>query len=720
VLALIALGALLSTTISATLGLSSVFAGELVPRANATEVWRAWWLGDAVGDLVVAPLLLAWCGSRPSPWAARRRAESAVLSASVTAATLSVFLQPAVSTATGFIQACMLIPLLIWGALRFGMRGATAAVFLTSVIAVAGTAFGRGPFVQGSLSSSLLHLQAFMAIVAVAVLILGAVAVERVDALRRSELGAQALRESEGRLRLAVESAQVGIWDLDPISGQLDASPRCKAIFGLPLDTTMTYDAFLGTVHPEDRRRTHELVQLALAQPGRLYDVEYRCIWPDGAMRWIAARGEAHLGEVGGTRRAVHMSGTVLDITERRRAEESLRETDRRRSEFLGVLSHELRNPLAPIRTALHILRSAPEDSDGARRAKGVIERQTNQLTRLVEDLLDVTRISRGKIQLRRHRVELTGLVRRAVEDHRPLFEARGVALSLSTDARPLWIHADAARIAQIIGNLLQNSAKFTNENGHVAVCVERAGPTFAAIRVTDDGVGIDPEVLPSIFEAFTQADDSLHRSPGGLGLGLALVKALVELHGGLVEARSPGPRRGSEFTVSLPFLAEGTATPEAPPAVHRIQTARRRVLVIEDNPDAAEMLGEALAMSDHEVEIARDGEEGLAKARAFKPDVVLCDIGLPGLDGYEVARRIRADPTLSPTLIALTGYALPENQRMALAAGFHQHLAKPFELAALEEVLARVTIKPAAGGALVVNDNDSLRSEPGDGPLPR
>jgi PAS domain S-box-containing protein len=519
------------------------------------------------------------------------------------------------------------------------------------------------------------------------------------------------LGESEERFRLAVDSAQLGVWDFDALSGRLDWSPRCKAIFGVPLDMTMSYEAFLQAVHPEDRRRTEELVQRALAQPGGPYISEYRYILPDGTVRWIAARGEARFGEVDGTLRAVRMLGTVLDITERKRAEEALHEANRKRSEFIGVLSHELRNPLAPIRNALHILRHAPEGSDHASLAKVIIERQTNQLTKLVDDLLDITRMSRGKIQLRRRRIDLTALVRHAVEDHRPVYDSRHIALNLRVDVAPLWIDADATRITQIIGNLLQNAVKFTNAHGHVAVSVERAVPSRASIRIADDGFGIAPEVLPRIFEQFTQADESLHRSFGGLGLGLALVKGLVDRHGGRVEARSHGLGRGSEFTVTLPLVADVTAAPNVSPAARRMRTARRRVLVIEDSVDTAETLREALVMGHHEVAVAHDGEEGLATARVLKPDVILCDIGLPGLDGYEVARRIRADPTLSPRLIALTGYALPEDQRRAFEAGFHQYLAKPFEIAELEEVLAKATAQPAERRVLVVDDNDALRA---------
>jgi two-component system CheB/CheR fusion protein len=397
-------------------------------------------------------------------------------------------------------------------------------------------------------------------------------------------------------------------------------------------------------------------------------------------------------------------------VEERERAEQALRDADRRKNEFLGVLSHELRNPLAPIRNAIHILNRAPEGSDQASRAKAVIERQTNQLSRLVDDLLDVTRISRGKVQLRRSRVELTYLLRQVVEDHRPAFASRNVALSLSIDGRPQWIDADATRIEQVIGNLLQNAAKFTNARGHVAVRVGKDGPSQAVIQFTDDGIGIAPDMLGHVFEPFTQADDSLHRGRGGLGLGLALVKGLVEMHGGRVEARSRGLGKGTEFTISLPLLSEA-GVPLESPATAPATAGRLRLLVIEDNLDAAVTLKEVLEMSGHEVAVAHDGHDGVAKARSFKPDAVLCDIGLPGLDGYEVARQIRADPSVSPTLIALTGYARPEDQRESFKAGFDHHLGKPIQIPELEQVLATAMAPPASRRILVVDDNDVLRS---------
>src|SRR6266568_3419018 len=372
-----------------------------------------------------------------------------------------------------------------------------------------------------------------------------------------------------------------------------------------------------------------------------------------------------------------------------REGKERLEEADRHKNEFLAVLSHELRNPLAPIRNAARLLDLAEPGGEQATRAKAVITRQVDHLSNLVEDLLDVTRISRGKIQLARSRIELTECVRRAIEDHAPELAAREIALELRVEAAPLWLDADPTRIAQVLGNLLQNAAKFTDAHGRVTVAIERDDGEHAVVRITDDGVGIEPEILPKLFEPFMQADESLHRSQGGLGLGLALIKGLVELHGGSVQAHSEGLGCGAEFTVRLPLAGPShQAAPEAP--ARAAPPAARRVLVIEDNPDSTETLCELLSLAGHEVEIAHDGSAGVEKALASRPDIVVCDIGLPGMSGYDVARAMRAEPSLAATLlVALTGYALPEDRRQALQAGFDHHLAKPVALEELESVLA-------------------------------
>jgi two-component system CheB/CheR fusion protein len=368
------------------------------------------------------------------------------------------------------------------------------------------------------------------------------------------------------------------------------------------------------------------------------------------------------------------------------RDERALRESHDRKNEFLGVLSHELRNPLAPIRNALHLLDRAAPASEQARRARGVIGRQVEHLTRLVDDLLDSTRISRGKIELQRQVIDLGQLVERTVDDHRSLLAERGLEVEVRTE-EGLRVDADQTRIAQVLGNILQNSAKFTPRAGRVTVTTAPAGAR-ARVSVRDTGAGIEPGLLARVFEPFTQGDDTLHRTQGGLGLGLALAKGLVELHGGRVEALSEGPGRGAEVAFELDLVDAPSRA--AAPGPQPSRAGGRRVLVIEDNEDSAQTLREVLELSGHAAEVARDGEEGIARARAFRPEIVLCDIGLPRMNGYEVARALRADPELARVfLVALTGYALPEDQQQAAAAGFDRHVAKPASIEALEDVLA-------------------------------
>lgn len=374
-------------------------------------------------------------------------------------------------------------------------------------------------------------------------------------------------------------------------------------------------------------------------------------------------------------------------VGERERAEEALRDADRRKDEFLAVLSHELRNPLAPIRSSLHILEHAPADAGAAQQAHQIIARQVGHLARLVDDLLDVTRISRGKLQVERRPLDLRDLSQRTAEDHRSLFMAREVALEVAMPDDPVWVEGDATRLAQVIGNLLQNSAKFTSSGDSVRLSLDVVDG-FAVLRVRDTGIGVEPAMIPRLFQPFSQADTTLNRRLGGLGLGLALVKGLVETHGGTVDVSSGGKGAGTELVVRLPLAAPPASPEVASPAA---PSQPRLVLVIEDNVDAAESLRLALAMEGHEVEVAHDGPEGLDRAREFGPDVVLCDVGLPQMDGYLVAKAIREDPVLREALlVALTGYGLPEDQRRFADAGFDTHLIKPATIERIQEVIAR------------------------------
>jgi len=376
-----------------------------------------------------------------------------------------------------------------------------------------------------------------------------------------------------------------------------------------------------------------------------------------------------------------------FEITERKRAEEALREEDRRKAEFLAVLSHELRNPLAPIRNSIYLLERSAHGSKQATHAVEVIRRQTDHVTRLVDDLLDVTRISWGKIVLKRTRVDLRDIVRRTTYDLHSLFAEASIELHVDDTSGPVWINADPTRVTQVLGNLLQNAVKFTPAGGSATVTLAAKGD-HAELRVRDTGVGMDPEKIQHMFAPFVQAEMTLARTKGGLGLGLPLVKGLVELHGGTVEAHSDGLGRGAEFIVRFPLDGIRPGADREPHAA--AVAGPREILVIEDNPDAGKTLAEILELEGHHVRVARDGRSGIELAHKQHPDVVLCDIGLPDIDGYEVARALRRDEDLRATrLVAVTGYAQPEDMKLARDAGFDAHIAKPPDLGELMNVLA-------------------------------
>ncbi len=388
----------------------------------------------------------------------------------------------------------------------------------------------------------------------------------------------------------------------------------------------------------------------------------------------------------------------IRDISDRSRLEkkaqeqtEALADLHRRKDEFLAMLSHELRNPLAPIANAVQLLRLQPNEAPLQQNARTIIERQVTQLTRLVDDLMEVSRITSGKVELRLERVVVNAIVERAVETARPQIDQHKHELTVSLSPEPIWLYADAARLEQVVVNLLTNAAKYTDDGGRISLSVQQGGDE-CVLRVRDTGVGIAPELLPSIFDLFTQAERSLDRSQGGLGIGLALVQRLVELHRGRVEAISV-LGQGSEFVVRLPVVlseapkASPTPTKAAPPTGPSL-----RVLVVDDNVDAVQSLGDLLKAYGHDVRTAHTGPTAVAAASDYNADVVLLDIGLPELDGYEVAKRIRQQPTHKNTvLVAMTGYGQESDRERSQAAGFNHHLVKPADFGKVLEILATV-----------------------------
>ncbi|MGK4004433.1 PAS domain S-box protein [Sorangium sp. So ce1036] len=502
-------------------------------------------------------------------------------------------------------------------------------------------------------------------------------------------LANKALRESEERLQIALEAAQMGTWLWHVRPDRLSLGPGLRRLMAVPPDREVQrLDDFIGLVHPDDQGAVREAFDAVLREGAELA-VDFRVARADGSVRWLRDRGKL-FRDPSGT--PAYMTGACVDITERKQLEEALREraeqlaeADRRKDEFLAMLGHELRNPLAPVRSILEVLRHARHDPARVDSACAMIERQIEHLVRLVDDLLDVARITRGKIHLHRGAVSLSTIVTQAVDTVRPLVEARGHELMISLPMKPVQLDADATRMIQVIDNLLHNAIKYTEPGGKIWLTCERARGGLE-IRVKDTGQGMAPDLVPDVFDLFTQGERLPDRSQGGLGIGLTLVRRLVEMHGGTVHARSEGSGKGSEFSVWLPPAAvlddaRGAAGPSAAaPAPGRPAAASaRRILVVDDNADAAESLVMLLEALGHEVRMARDGHEALETVAAFQPELVLLDIGLPGMDGYEVARRLRACPGLAGArLVALTGYGQDEDRRRSREAGFDHHLVKP------------------------------------------
>ena len=508
------------------------------------------------------------------------------------------------------------------------------------------------------------------------------VVIDETNARARAEA---ALRESEARFRAMADSAPLLIWMTDP-AGRIEfVNCACREFFGVA-DAALAQGGWSALLHPEDAEGYLAEVTAALAEH-RSFSVMARVRRNDGEWRWIQSFGAPRFAADG---RFLGAVGSSPDITELIEASDTLRDADRRKDEFLATLAHELRNPLAPIRQAARLWRSPLATEAQRRWSQEVIERQVQHMSLLLDDLLDVSRITRGKVELHRQRVRLAAVVDAAIETARPFLDARRHGLTLDVPAEPIELDVDSTRIAQVLSNLLTNAAKYSEAGRQIVVAAAREGGGVA-ISVRDAGIGIDPELLPRVFDMFSQVQTSLDRAEGGLGIGLALVKGLVELHGGRVEARSAGLGRGAEFVVWLP-LPEGAAA-AAPRDERRIldrPAAPARILIADDNRDAASSLASLLALDGHETRVVNDGALAISAAHAFKPHVALLDIGMPRLNGYEVAREIRAAPWgKEVTLIAVTGWGQAEDKRRAQEAGFDHHFTKPLDLEVLDACLA-------------------------------
>ena len=524
------------------------------------------------------------------------------------------------------------------------------------------------------------------------------------------KLAEETMRNSERQLRLVTDHAPVLITHCDTEGRYKFVNKPYAARFGLhPKDV-------IGKRIPEvigrEAYATFER-RVAEALAGNPVEFEVEIPYAIGGTQFMRC---AYAPERDGET-VIGFVAAIVNITDRRRAEEALKESereqramadllrqqaaemseaDRRKDEFLAILAHELRNPLAPIRNGLQVLKLAKGNAEVTQKSLELMERQLEQMVRLIDDLMDVSRISRGKVELRRARVELAKIIQQAIETSRPLIEAKGHDLTIAVPPAPLIVDADVTRLTQVLANLLNNAAKFSEPGGHITLTVERQG-SDAVVSVKDTGVGISSDMLPKVFDLFTQVDRSLEKSQGGLGIGLSLVKGLVELHGGSVDAQSEGHGKGSEFIVRLPVDLAAMSGTRPPPVDEELArpSKRCRILVADDNVDAATTLSMLLSFLGHEVRTANDGLQAVNMATEFRPDVILLDIGMPKLNGYEACRRIRQEPWAEHTvLIALTGWGQEDDRRQSKDAGFDHHLVKPVDPAALNKLLTGLQVQ--------------------------
>jgi PAS domain S-box-containing protein len=516
------------------------------------------------------------------------------------------------------------------------------------------------------------------------------------DLIRESR---ERLRASEERVRLATDAAGLGVWVLDVGTGTVTwENERMYALLGLsaqdePVTATRFAEEFL---HSEDAAAFNRAIARTVKTARQLHFEGRFLRHHDRAQRWIELTG---ILQPESDRSPLRVLGTAADITDRKRSQENLEqlaaelaETDRRKTEFLATLAHELRNPLAPLSNGLQLMRMAADNPTALEKAREMMERQLRHLVHLVDDLLDIARISSGKIDLKKERVALKAVIDGAVESSLPLVSIAGHSLELDIPDQSVELDADPIRLGQVVSNLLNNAAKYTTGGGRIKLSVLRE-PRAVVISVADSGIGIAHDALPQVFEMFTQVGRGRERSQGGLGIGLALVRRLVELHDGTVTAESAGVGQGSKFMVRLPLASRSEAALPSAAALSEPQPViPLRVLVVDDNVDAAESLAALLDLAGHATRVAHDGDQALLTAHEFRPEVVFLDIGMPGKDGYEVAKALRGKPeTQQAVLVALTGWGAKDDRARSTSAGFDHHLTKPAGLAAVEGLLSKM-----------------------------
>lgn len=661
--------------IAATIGVTSLVLGDVAPLPDVPAIWITWALGDITGALIIAPLLVLWTADPRSLALRGRPFEALALLLSVVGITLVVFGGLAPAAWRQYPLAFLAIPPLLWAAVRFGRREAAIVVVVLMAIAVRGTMRGFGAFAALPPTHSLLLLQSFVATMALMTLIVAALARSR----ERERILLQAI----------IDRIPVMITMYDAGARVLRLNREFERITGWSSAAARDVD-LMERCYPDPAHRAEALAYMDSMREGWR---DFMLTTRDGR---VLRTSWSNIRLPDDTR-----IGIGLDVTERRRNEEDreraraeAEEASRIKDEFFAMLGHELRNPLGAITTALYVIDTGEPGDERNAQAREIIARQVRHLVRLVDDLLDVTRLTTGKVTLGRRAVDLAAVARRVVAAQAATSPTRH--LRCEADGS-VWIEADETRLEQILANLLGNAVKFTPTDGRVTVAIA-ARDGEAVLSVADTGAGIPADLLPRIFDLFVQGHTGLHRPAAGLGIGLTLVKRLVDLHGGRIEVASEGPGRGSVFTVRFPLRATPRETAEAVPDPGGTPV-RRRVLIVEDNDDARTMLRHLLERSGHEVHEAEDGLTGLDRALWLEIDAAVIDIGLPEMDGYEVARRLRAAGRAGVLLVAVTGYGQASDRQRSTDAGFNAHLTKPVDPVALETLLANLPLDPRRTG---------------------
>lgn len=700
VLRFILSAAVLSTCISASIGVGTLDLAGLVASADLLAVWTTWWIGDATGMLMFAPLLVLLSNRAAIEQEVfkRRSVLEYALSLAVLLLTADAVFGALLFRNNGhYPVAFTCAPLVVWAALRFGQRDAVLAAMLMAAIATAATLQGNGPFAAVGQNHALLIAQSFAAFLMICGLVFSASAIERARLER-------ALRLREQEYRAVVENSNEGIWVVGADGHVRYVNERAAELLGYPV-AEIVGRPLLNFLAEDDRPAAIDRAERR-RRLGAREQFDVRMLHKDGILLWVQACTVPRYNSSGEYDGAI---GMISDIRDRKALElhlmtqaQQLSDTGRRKDEFLAMLAHELRNPLSAISSVVQLHRRLPERMSSSSMSE-VVERQVKQLARLLDDLLDVSRITWGKIQLRKERLDFVSVAQRVIDSLSSAVEQKGHTVQF-TAAKPVLLDADPARLEQMLGNLLTNAIKYTEPGGTIFLeCGCESGE--AVITVRDNGIGMSAETLGSLFEPFTQAERSLDRSQGGLGVGLALVRRLAEMHGGTAAAHSAGLGMGSVFTVRLPAAqARDTVEPQRPAEVTMLRRiTRSRVLVVDDNNDTALATAATLRGLGYQTQVAFDGVQALEAAQISKPDAVLLDLGLPRLNGYEVARRIRADESMRHALIiAISGYGQEQDRSRSQAAGVDHHLLKPINFDELLQLLEQPQVPQ---GAAAVSD---------------